>query len=177
MTDRVNFVTFPLTRAGPVGVWTPPSGFSKMSQKQWRGAPPFLIYLFTLLFRTCENFRPRSLKVKSPGHVKWPHHRKKRMVVIATLNKHSAIHIRNGIYEMAISEFWYQWPKCRSILRLLHYKSMGQKWKAPLLDENHSKHSQTSGYWKNWHPKSEIYDQWPLVMSPWSLLVMKGRQQ
>ena len=29
------------------------------------------------LFRTCfENFRPRSLKVRSPDHVKWPHLRK-----------------------------------------------------------------------------------------------------
>ena len=30
----------------------------------------------THLFCTCENFRPRSLKVRSPGHLKWPHLRK-----------------------------------------------------------------------------------------------------
>ena len=37
----------------------------------------FLVYLFMHLFRKrCENFRPRSLKVRSPGHVKSPHLRK-----------------------------------------------------------------------------------------------------
>ena len=45
----------------------------------------FLAHLFTHLFhRLCENFRPRPLKVRSPGHVKWPHFRKVCMLVIAT---------------------------------------------------------------------------------------------
>ena len=38
--------------------------------------PPirFLAHLIIHLFRTCcENVRPRSRKVRSPGHVKWPH--------------------------------------------------------------------------------------------------------
>ena len=38
--------------------------------------PPlqFLAKLIIHLFRICcENFRPRSRKVRSPGHVKWPH--------------------------------------------------------------------------------------------------------
>ena len=38
--------------------------------------PPlrFLAHLIIHLFRTCcENFRPRSRKVRSPNHVKWPH--------------------------------------------------------------------------------------------------------
>ena len=39
--------------------------------------------------------------------------------------KLSAIDIHTSIYEMFISEFWYRWPKVRSILRPLHYKSMG----------------------------------------------------
>ena len=50
---------------------TPLSGFSPIAGKRRRSAPPFLAQLFIHLFRTlCENFRPRSLKVRSPGHVK-----------------------------------------------------------------------------------------------------------
>ena len=49
----------------------PPPGFSQIAGKRRRGAPPFLAQLFIHLFRTlCENFRPRSLMVRSPGHVK-----------------------------------------------------------------------------------------------------------
>ena len=56
------------------------------------------------------------------------------MFVIATPNDQSqftlkllAIYIRNGIYELFISEFWYRWPKVRPIFRPL--QSMGEKWK------------------------------------------------
>ena len=36
-----------------------------------RAAPPFLAHLIIHLFRTCcENFKPRSRKVRSPGYVK-----------------------------------------------------------------------------------------------------------
>ena len=120
-----------LTRAGPGrGVFEhPPSGFSPIAEKRRRGAPPFLAQLFIHLFRTLnENFRPRSLKVRSPGHVKWPHLRKTLNVRhsytewLITL-KLSAIDIRTSIYETYISEFRYRWPKVRSILRPLHYKS------------------------------------------------------
>ena len=65
----------------------------------------------------------------------------------------------NSIYKMYVSELLYRWPKVSPILRLLHCKSMGEKWKAPLLEENHSKHSQTSGYRLTWHPESEYCDQ------------------
>ena len=132
-------------------------------------------------FLTCENFRPRSLKVRSPGLVKLPHLRK-------SLNAHhsytecpitlklSVIDICTSIYKMLISEFLYHWPKVRSILRPLHYKSRGEEWKAPLLEENHSKHSQTSCYRSIWHPELEYCDQWPLSMLPRPFQVMKGHQ-
>ena len=48
--------------------------------------------------------------------------------------------------------------------------------KAPLLNKNHSKHSQTSGYWYNWHPESEYCDRWTLIMSPRSFQVNQGHQ-
>ena len=47
---------------------------------------------------------------------------------------------------MYLSELRYRWPKVSSILRPLHYKSMGEDWKAPLLAERHSNHFQTSNY-------------------------------
>ena len=98
-----------LTRAGPGGVWTPPSGFSQVGGKRRRGAPPFLAQLFINLFRTlCENFGPRSLKVRSPGHVKWPHLRKTLNVCHSYTEwpitlKLLAVDIRNSIYETYIS--------------------------------------------------------------------------
>ena len=47
------------------------SGFlSHISQKRRREASPFLAQLFILLFRTCENFRHRPLRVRSPGYGK-----------------------------------------------------------------------------------------------------------
>ena len=50
-----------------------------------------------------------------------------------------AIDIRNSVYKMYIFRFLYRWPKDRSILRHLHFKSMGENLDAPRLDENHSK--------------------------------------
>ena len=79
-----------------------------------------------------------------------------------------------SISNMYISEFRYRWPKVCSILWPLHYTSMGEKWKAPLLDKNHSKHYQTSGYRYNWHHES---DRWPLVMLPRSFQVNQFQQQ
>ena len=121
-------------------------------QPCWRRAPPFLSHLFMHLYRTCcENFRPRSLKVRSPGHVghvKRHHLRKVWMLVIVTPNDwshwnfHRLISLTaNSIYKIIISEYWYRWPKIRSILRPLHYKLMVENWKASLLLENHLKHS------------------------------------
>ena len=89
----------------------------------FRKAPSLLVYLLIHLFRTCGNFRPRPLKDRSPGHVKWPH-------LIKSLNarhsytecpiilKLSGIDIRTSIYKMNISEFWYLWLKVRSFCDL-----------------------------------------------------------
>ena len=40
--------------------------------------------------------------------------------------KLSAIVVRNSIYKMYISEFWYRWPKVSSILRPPHYLLLSQ---------------------------------------------------
>ena len=53
------------------GVFGHPEGFRSYLKKWRRSAPPFMTRLFIHLFRTCcKNFRPRSLKVRSPGYVK-----------------------------------------------------------------------------------------------------------
>ena len=63
----------------------PPQVFREYLKKRRRASTLFLVYLFSFSYRKCENFRPRSLKVRSPGNVKWPHLSKKvRMLVIAT---------------------------------------------------------------------------------------------
>ena len=63
-----------LRPAGGLLLRTAPSGFFQLVQKRRRAAPPFLAHLIIHLFCTCcENFRPRSRKVRSPGHIKWPH--------------------------------------------------------------------------------------------------------
>ena len=56
-------------RAG--GVFEHPSAFLQIAEKRRRRALPFSAQLFIHLFLTlCENFRPRSLMVRSRGHVK-----------------------------------------------------------------------------------------------------------
>ena len=48
-----------------------PSGFSRIAEKQRRAAPPFFQYLLRIELHTlCQNFNPRSPKVRSPGQVK-----------------------------------------------------------------------------------------------------------
>ena len=107
-----------------------------------------LTHLFIHIFRICcENFRPRS----SPDRVKWPHLMKSfnaryRYADGTIALKLPAIGTSNAAYKMYISEFCYRWPKVRSILWHLPYKLIGENWKAFVLDGNHSKHSQTSGY-------------------------------
>ena len=92
--------------------------------------------------------------------------------------KLAAIDASSSVYEIHISEFLYQWPKGMSICDLsIIPKSMGENLKAPVLNQNHSKHSQTTGYRYNWHIESEKCYQWPLLMTPRSLQILKGRRQ
>ena len=69
----------PLTRAllGGGGVWTPPSGFSRLAKIRRRAAPPgFHPPYPPHLFRNfCENFDPMPCEVRSPGQVKWPNYK------------------------------------------------------------------------------------------------------
>ena len=67
----------------------------------------------------------------------------------------------------------YRLPKIRSILRPLHYKSMGESWKVPLLNKHHYKHYHTSGYRLTRHHAWEKCDQWPIIISPGSYQVIK----
>ena len=62
-----------------------PSGFSRVTEKRRRAAPPFFQYLLIIELHTlCKNFNLRSPKVRSPGQVivkngflteaaQWPH--------------------------------------------------------------------------------------------------------
>ena len=92
---------------------------------------------------------PRSLKVRSPGHVKWPHLRKslnarQSYTDLPIALKLLAINIPNNIYKMYIWEFLYQWPKFTDIKSQFCIISQWKNWKAPVLAESHSKHFQTS---------------------------------
>ena len=62
----------PLTRALEGGAKNAlPSGFSRIAEKRRRAAPPFFQYLLRIELHTlCQNFNPRSPKVRSPGQVK-----------------------------------------------------------------------------------------------------------
>ena len=72
------------------------------------------------------------------SYTEWPITNSQRLISVMVYIKCIGI---SEFLISKISEFWYMWPKVRSTLRPLHYKSMGEKWKAPVLDENHSKHS------------------------------------
>ena len=64
----------------PAGGGWDPLRFFQIS----KNAPPFLAHLMIHLFCTyCENFTPRSCKVRSPGHTKGPH-------LIKSLNVHQS---------------------------------------------------------------------------------------
>ena len=67
------------------GLESPPPVFFQIARKRRHCAPPFLAHLIIHIFRICcKNFRPMSRKVRSPGHVKWPHFIKVWMLVKAT---------------------------------------------------------------------------------------------
>ena len=68
---RVQKITFNTRTGGGGAKNVHPSGFSRITEKRRRAAPPFFQYLLTIEFDTlCKNFSPRSPKVKSPGQVK-----------------------------------------------------------------------------------------------------------
>ena len=120
------------------GVLRTPSGFFQIVKKTRRRFWDTLPYIFSALV----------VKISGPGHVrsghvKWPH-------LIKSLNlrqsytdwtialKLSAIATSNSIYKIFISEFWYRWPKVRSILWSL--QSQREKiekrlfWTKPILN-------------------------------------------
>ena len=148
----ISLIINPRPAGGCLNMFEHPHGVFVNNLKTAARSAAVFAHLIIHLFHTCcENFRPRPRKVRSPGHVKRPH-------LIKSLNvpprytdwtialKPSGIATRKGIYKTYILEFLYLWLKVRSILWPLHYKSMGEKWKAPLLEGSHSKHSQTSVY-------------------------------
>ena len=62
--------------AGGGGVWTTPSGFSRIAKIRRRCAPPGFHPPYPHLFHNfCENFDPMPCEVRSPGQVKWPNYK------------------------------------------------------------------------------------------------------
>ena len=103
---------------------------------------------FHAFFRTCPKCILRSLKVRSPGHVKYPHLRKSLNACHSYTGwtivlKLSAIDMNNSMYGMSRLKCWYWRHKIRSILRAFDYKSIGENLKSPPLDKRHSKHFET----------------------------------
>ena len=100
------------------GCYDTPSGF-------WHTCP----YIFSAHF----------VKISDPGHQVTSSDitsQKVLMLVIATLTDRSHWNFQRltsvtvGSYKICISEFWYRWPKVRSILRPLHHQVNGRKLKA-----------------------------------------------
>ena len=93
------------------------------------------------------NFNPRRAGggcLDSPScsrvsrHVKWPHIRKSFNARHSYTDRPIALRLDSTdlirkYLNISISEFWYWWPKVRLIFRPLHFKSMGENWKAPFL--------------------------------------------
>ena len=131
-----------LTRAVLGNVFTPPPGFWRISKKR-RGIPvhspfPHMLWKLQTQVTQCQVTRSRQV-TSSQKSLNVRHSYTECPITLKLL----AIDIRTSIYKMFISELWYPLPKVRSILRPLI--SQWGKWKAPLLEENHSKHSQTQG--------------------------------
>ena len=127
-------------RAG--GVWTPPHGFCRYLTNGGAERRRFWHSQFIHLFRTlCENFRPRSLKVRSPGHDKWPHLRKFWMHLIATPNDRSPENVQ-PLISVNRNVKCISWNFDIGDLRSDQFCDLSI---ISSLDENHSKRSQTSG--------------------------------
>ena len=166
-TDKKHF-----TSAVPRGFWTPPQVFRRYS-------PPFLAHLgCSYVIST------HVVKISDPGHLKSSDLTSEKvwMFAIASSNdrsvitlKLSPIDIRTSIYKMYLSEFHIGDPRSGQSWDLpIRYKSIGENWKAPLLDESHSKHSQTSVYRYTCHSESEYCNQWP---SPHVAKVISGHER
>ena len=88
---------------------TPRRFFFQIARKQERVAPSFSEHLFIHSFHICsENFRPRSLKVRSPAHVKWPHLTKSLYVLKATPTEPSPWNVQRLIHVTISIKCLYQ---------------------------------------------------------------------
>ena len=125
---------------GGLIVENPPPVFFQIVKKWRRAAAPFSAHLIIHLFRTCcEKFRPRSRKVRSPGHIKWSHPIKslnvrQRYTDWTIALKLSAIATNNGVYEMYISEFRYRWRQVNFVTSPL--KVNGRKMNGASFEQN-----------------------------------------
>ena len=156
---------------------TPPPTFSSKLPENGGADTPY-----HNLFRIrCENFRPRSRKSRNQVPFKWPHliessNARQSYTGWTIALKLSASDTSNSVYKMFISEFQYWWSKVRSILWLPHYKSIGENWKAPVLDENHYQHTHDSniGLQEELHPQSKKL---PPVAPPQDPKVTPGHER
>ena len=140
----------PRPAGGGGGVWTPPSGFSRIAKKSGAQRRRVFTHLTPHLFRNfCENLDPMPCEVRSPGQVKWPNYKitfqsRHGYNLSGKVMKLSEYDEVTSAYKTYISDFLYRWPKVRSFLRPPHYKSMGKKstllyllWRKPIWVESY----------------------------------------
>ena len=117
----------------PDGVFERPPPVFPLSLKYIPYHPSFFPYLITHPFHAFpETFVPRSSQVRSPGQVKWSYLQESLWCYSSysfwAINmKLSGYHKTISSYETYILDFWFGWPKVRSILWPSHYKAMGEK--------------------------------------------------
>ena len=146
------------------------------------GLQHFLAHLITHFFRTCENFRVRSLNIRSPGHVKWPHLRKSWNARhsytewLITL-KLSANDILTGSIKCVSRNLNIGDPKSVQLCDLFIAWVNGRKLKRACFGRKPFETLSNIGLQLELHPESEYCDQLPILMSPMSFQVMKGHQQ
>ena len=95
---------------GKGGAFTPPQVFRKYIKNGGRQRRRFRHTCLYILSAHVKNFRPRSLTVRSPGHVKLPYLRKSLNArqshsECAIILKLSEVDIRTSIYKIFISNF------------------------------------------------------------------------
>ena len=108
------------------------------------------------LFNITEN-----VKISDPGHSMSRHKVMSSDLIPEKMNarhsytecpiilKLSVIDIRNSIYKMYISEFWWRWPKVRSFSRPLHFKSTGEKFQTQVTHCHVTRSCQVTSSQKN----------------------------
>ena len=122
--------TVNLRRAGGRGCLNTPQVFAAISKTAALRTAIFetpvdtsLPHMWKFQTQVTQGHVTRSLQVTSPQKSFNARHSYTECPITLKL---SAIDIRTSIFKIYTSEFWYRWPKVRSILWLHHYKSIGK---------------------------------------------------